>query len=162
MRKKKRRPIWMCGWMFFRDNRSIHRGIMLCLDFVYLCDIWTRHTDHHRGWKRSNRKCFGEKYRCTQRKRGRSALRKQTGRKIRSALPAARSICKDKRARAVREQRGYTYFPVYALHANKIETTEVVYSEEPKEIKAVAKCTFEDVKNKKASLDDFAGTLTNE
>ena len=31
-----------------------------------------------------------------------------------------------------------------------------------KEIRAVAKCTFEDVKNKKASLDDFAGTLTNE
>ena len=52
--------------------------------------------------------------------------------------------------------------PVYALHADKIETTEVVYSEESKEIKTAVKCTFDDVKNKKASLDDFVGSLTNE
>ncbi len=52
--------------------------------------------------------------------------------------------------------------PVYALHADKIETTEVVYSGEPKEIKPAKECTFEDVKNKTASLDDFVGNLTNE
>ncbi len=52
--------------------------------------------------------------------------------------------------------------PVYALHADKIKTTAVTYSKEPEELKKTKECTFEDVKNQKASLDDFVGNLTNE
>lgn len=52
--------------------------------------------------------------------------------------------------------------PVCTLHADKIKAREVIYSGEPEEVKKTKECTFEDVKNKKASLDDFVGNLTNE
>ena len=52
--------------------------------------------------------------------------------------------------------------PVYELHAVKFGTAEVVYSKEPEELPKTKDCTFEDVKNGKASLDDFVGNLTNE
>ena len=52
--------------------------------------------------------------------------------------------------------------PVYELKAEAFETVEVNYSKDPVEIPKTKECTFEDVKNGKASLDEFVGNLTNE
>ena len=52
--------------------------------------------------------------------------------------------------------------PVYDLHADKIQTAVITYSGEPEELPKTKECTFEDVQNGKASLDDFVGNLTNE
>lgn len=52
--------------------------------------------------------------------------------------------------------------PVYELKAKAFETVEVNYSKDPVEIPKTKECTFEDVKNGKASLDEFVGNLTNE
>lgn len=52
--------------------------------------------------------------------------------------------------------------PVIELHAAAIETVEVAYSADPTELPKTKECTFEDVKNRTVSLDDFVGTLTNE
>ncbi len=55
-----------------------------------------------------------------------------------------------------------TDVPVYELKAEAFETVEVNYSKDPVEIPKTKECTFEDVKNGKASLDEFVGNLTNE
>ena len=52
--------------------------------------------------------------------------------------------------------------PVYDLHADKIQTAVITYSGVPEELPKTKECTFEDVQNGKASLDDFVGNLTNE
>lgn len=52
--------------------------------------------------------------------------------------------------------------PVYELCAEKFQTENVAYSEMPKELSEKGVGNFEDVKNRKISLDQFVASLTNE